>query len=189
MNNLKNRFLLLIIFSLVFIYGGCITFQYQHYVLNINDDGSGTGTIVYENVVSQLYSEDDNANDDFDKLINDYLNGTELEYELPNIKIIDKKLFEKNGKLMGEVSFSFSNLEEIRMYQHNNSGPYMYYIDSFKEIYVESNGEYPGSNFPVVFWDNTTKPLKLTTNYSEVNFEDTTFVSLLERYKDWKSKK
>lgn len=177
---------LLIVFSLMFLYNGCITFRYQHYVLNINEDGTGNGVITYEDIHSQIYGEYDNIDEDFDKLINGYLNGNELEYELPNINITDKRLYEENGKLMGEVKFTFSNIEEIRLYQYKNSGPYMYYIDSFKEMYVNSNGEYPGSGFPVVFWDNTTKPIKLTTNYSEITEEDTTFISLYNHYKKWK---
>lgn len=55
---------------------GCLTTENKFYSFKINSDGSGSGSIIFENVVSQEDEEKDVSFKDFGELIDDYVKGT-----------------------------------------------------------------------------------------------------------------
>jgi hypothetical protein len=94
-------------------------------------------------------------------------------------------LFEENGYLCGEVNLTFDSLSSVNLFQFDKQSPYMSYVNSYSETYVESNGTYDENVMPVVFWNKNIKELYLKTQITEVD-EDTGFVSLIDNYRNWK---
>jgi len=163
----------------------CLTVEKKEYTFEFTDKNAGKLTIKYINIMSTMDDTLDVSATDFDELVNTYLNGTSLEDTYPNAKVIDKRLFEENGKLCGEVIIEFKDLKDVKLYQHDPKGPYMMMVGQLmdSESYSSSNGEYGGEEFSVVFWDKSEKVLRLTTMVSE---ETEDCISLLPHYNDWK---
>jgi hypothetical protein len=177
-----------ILFSIVALFGlvvsGCLTTEYKEYTIKLNDDGSGEAAIKFINIVSQMDDSTDISKDDFNQLISDYIEGDALQNDFPDAKIISKKLFAENGYLCGEVNLTFDSLSSVNLFQFDKQSPYMSYVNSYSETYVESNGLYDENVMPVVFWNKNIKKLYLKTQITEVD-EDTGFVSLIENYRNW----
>ena len=185
--------------------GGCLTTEEKEYRFKVNPDGSGSGTIKFINIVSEedeeknisfddfgdliLDYEDEEKNvsfDDFGELISDYIEGQKFEEENPNYTVTDKRLFEENGILMGEVTFTFNSLEDAGFYRHGccENSPYMYYLGSLSETFKECNGTYLGVNreFPIIIWQPDAEAFYYKTSFKE---DMSNTHSLLPLYKTW----
>jgi hypothetical protein len=150
-------------FCLIFL-SGCLTAEHKEVHLRLNPDGkTGSGSIVFSNIVSSPGDTIDVSQDDFNSLIAEYYQGRKLEMENKGMKNVRKKLFKQDGKLMGELDFDFDNLESLGVYRYKDSGPYMFYTvgDGFftSGQYESSNGSYMGDKMPIIFWDPTAKEL------------------------------
>ena len=181
MKNFQNSLLLIILLAL--ISSGCLTYEKKEFKLT--GKNSGVLTMKYINIMSIMDNDTlDVSEDDFDVLVSEYLNGEEIENKFPGAKNIQKRLFEENGVLCGEVSMDFDNLEDVKLYRFKDIGPLMINVINFEdtETYKSSNGDYGGDIMPVVFWDGNFTELELTTQYTT---PDKTCVSLLSRYKSW----
>jgi hypothetical protein len=185
-------------FSLIFtilaiIVSSCLTVEKKIYTFQFTGKNSGTLSIKYINLMSMSdYNEDedgnavDNSGDDFDDLIVTYLNGTTIEETYPLATNVQKRLFEENGQLCGEVTMDFPNIEAARLYQFSKKSPICFSISNTidGEYFESTNGTLGNSEFMnVVFWAPGTKTLTVTTGVTEPS-EDTQ--GLLSHYKKWK---
>jgi hypothetical protein len=151
----------------VFLLSGCLTAENKEVHLRLNPDGrTGSGTILFSNIMSSPGDTTDVSQEDFNSLIAEYYQGRKLEMENKGMKNVRKKLFKQDGKLMGEVEFDFDDLTSLGIFRYKETGPYMYYTvgDGFftSGQYVSSNGSYMGERMPIIVWDPTAKELYYT---------------------------
>jgi hypothetical protein len=143
----------------IFILSGCLTAQYKEYKIHFNDKHSGTLTITYRNIFSQI-SDKDNADSvltsDYAELVSKYLAGNEIEKNFPDAKVKSKRLFENNGQLCGEVVLEFTDPSQVHLFKYDRRSPWMFAIPS-DEDYFDSNGDKPADYMPVVFWKRNFK--------------------------------
>ena len=97
---------------------GCLAVDRKEYTWKIDADGSGTAKIVYKNIFSSGNTEEDMSADDFTSLIDDYIEGTAIDDELPDVKNLKKRLYVEDGLLCGEVTFEFEKLSDIGFYRY-----------------------------------------------------------------------
>lgn len=164
----RMKFRSLITLCSLFILGalvsGCLTAEHKEMRLKLNEDGkSGTGTIVFTNISSEPGDTADVSKDDFNTLITEYYQGRKIETENKGMRNVHKRLYKIDGKLMGEITFDFDDLETMGIYRFKDQGPYMYYTvaDGFftSGQYEASNGSYGGEKMPIIFWDPDQKEL------------------------------
>lgn len=184
---MKKHGLLIIAFAFfAFMLSGCLTVEKKQYTYEITGKDSGKLTIKYINL---LGSEDDSTystEEDFNELIDSYLYGDKIEKSYPGATNIQKRLFEENGMLCGEVTMDFPNLATSHLYQYDKNSPIMFSVSQSldSEEYLESNGTYGGEKMKVIFWPKGTKKLTFTTKVSGTD----SYVSLLSDYKLWRKK-
>jgi len=184
MKNFKSYILLL---SVIF-FSSCLTSEFKEYRFTINPDGSGNGKIKYANIMSQ---DDDSENvsfKDFDELISEWYEGTSFEDENPHLTLTEKRLFEENGVLCGEISFTFESIDSIGFLQFKNCScaPLMYYLGALSETFINSNGTYLGKNtdMPFISWDGNAKDIYFKTQVQEKTEDCRNLLSLYEIWKD-----
>jgi hypothetical protein len=175
---------LLTTFTLVL--SGCLTVESKEYRIRLNPDLSGEATILFSNILSESEDTVDIADDDFRQLTEFYLEGTQVEKENPGYHNVRKRLFERDGKLMGEISFTFDSIAAVRLFRFDRSSPLMYFVGSplSAEQLVETNGTRGPDWMPVVFWPRETAELYVRTKLvSEVPYQR----SLLKNFQAWQS--
>lgn len=185
MEKIIARVIFVLFFS-VLLFSGCLTTEHKEYRLKINKDGSGKAVIKHVNILSQKDGEKDQSFKDFAELVTDYVEGNRLQDDYPNAKMLSKKLFEENNMLMGEFELEFDGIETFKLYKFDDDSPYMFYVDSFSENYIESNGVYNPDVMPVIFWDKNTTDFYIKTRVTDLT-DDTSHVSLVEQYRKWKN--
>lgn len=175
----------LIIICLLLI-SGCLSVEKKVYTFTFTGNNSGTLAIKYYNIMSVMDDGEDVSEADFDELLQDYINGDKAAEEYPDATLVEKKFFEEDGVLCAELVFEFTELSQARLYQFKKKGPYMYCLNCYLETesFEESNGTYGGEVMPVVFWEDKNKVLDLTTRVAGAEDQ---YISLLDRYKDWKA--
>ena len=169
-NRIPPRFfslVFLIITACILLLSGCLTADKKEVYLTLNDDGrSGSGRIIFAGIASTPGDSATAIEEDFNSLVAEYYQGRKIELANPGMKNVHKKLFQKNGKLMGEIDFDFDDVADIGIYRYKGSGPYMYYTVSEGFLtsgqYQSSNGTYLGDKFPIIFWDSTARDLSYT---------------------------
>ncbi len=172
------------IIVLALVMFGCLSAERKEYTWNIKSDGSGNGKIVWRGLFSTGNTEDQDATaDDFVSLINDYLDGTTLEDENPGYTNIKKRLFVERGKLCGEMTFEFNSLSDIGFYQYHGEGPVMFLLNAADETFIETNGDWAGEEFPVIFWPDDKKEYTLVTTLGDPDDEGAR--PLMVHYKTW----
>lgn len=176
---------LIILTLLAGLLSSCLTVERKEYRFELADANSGKLTIKYINLLSIMDEENDVSEEDFEQLLTDYIEGDQLEKEYPNAKSINKRLFEENGTLCGEVIIEFENLVDAGLYRHDKKSPLMFYINSGlgTETFLLSDGKYGGETMPVVFWDKKKKDLMVVTSVTQ---PDETTVSLIGEYNKWR---
>ncbi len=171
---------------MVMVLGGCLTSEYKEYHYRINQDGSGEGTMKFVNLVSEEDDEQDVSLKDFEELISDYYEGEQFSEDNPHLTITDKKLYEEDGMLMGEVVFTFDNADSIGFFQYEDCDccPWMLYIGSISETFLESNGTYLGADrdFPMIIWEEGQDEFNFKTHLKEDMSDGH---GLLALYKTW----
>ena len=179
----KISLILFSIFSILF-FSSCLTVEKKEYTFTLKDNHSGTLTIKFVNILSLKDDDTDVSKSDFEELVNNYIDGDEIDQDFAQAQIRSKRLFEEDSVLCGEVIIDFDNLSSVGLFQYDNKSPYMLNIGSFldSETYLKSNGEFGGDIMPVVFWPKSLKSFTLSTFISEA---DETAISLLDEYKHW----
>jgi hypothetical protein len=183
----RVQILLLLMAVTTMIMTSCLTVEKKFYTFEFKGKGSGTLTIKYYNIMSIVDSAGVTEIEDFDALLNDYLNGDKINSSYPDAQNIQKRLFEEDGVLCAEVTMDFATINAARLYQFDAKSPYTFYVSSIDgETYIESNGSYGGDNCPVAMWSPKTKKLTISTSVSKPT--DESYVSLVKEYRKWKSK-
>lgn len=163
---------------------GCLTVAEKEYHFKLLTDHSGTATIRFIDIGSESEDTTDTSQEDFDHLVVYYLRGTQFEEQNPGFHNIRKRLYEDDGKLVGEIQFTFDSLEAVNLFRFDAASPYMYYVgtDFFSEELAETNGIYKRDIMPVIFWPVGTTEFSLRTRVSS---ETTGRKSLVEHFRRW----
>ncbi len=176
---------LILVFTAVTL-TGCLTVETKEYRIKLRSDHSGEATIKFFNILSESDDTTDIAADDFQQLIEFYLEGSQLEKENPGFRNVKKRLYEDDGVLVGEVTFAFDSLNAVRLFRYETSGPLMYFVGNplSSEQFIESNGTRGPDWLPVIFWPNDATEIYLKTKVvSEVPYQR----SVLKYFQAWKS--
>ncbi|MBC8145281.1 MAG: hypothetical protein H7X80_06815 [bacterium] len=174
MNKLIIRFALpLLLVASGITMTGCLMIERKEYLFLVREDGSGQGRIMFDNIASVQESEtdQDQATKDYTQLLNEYIKGKKFEEENPSYMNVKKRLFEKDGKLHGEVTFEFLSYEDVGLFRLDGVGPWMYHTGVLNGVTVEqldsSNGTYGGARMPVIFWKEPTSEFRIVTKVEE----------------------
>lgn len=168
------------------VLAGCLTVESKEYRISVRPDLSGEATITFVNILSESDDTTDISADDFLQLIQFYYEGAQIEEENPGFRNVRKRLFERDGMLWGEVSFSFDSIAAVRLFRYDGSSPFMYFVGSplSAEQLLETNGTRGPDWMPVVFWQRDTTELYVKTKLvSEVHHQR----SLLSHYRKWRA--
>lgn len=184
---MKKSGFVLIVLLIGIMLTGCLQVERKICKLKLTGKNTGTGTIKFVNIVSQMEENKDVTMKDFASLITDYMEGEELLNTYPGIKIKDRKLFEENGLVCGEFSFTFDSLQTFKIYRYDETSPYMLIFTSFgTETYVSSNGDYGKIDANIVFWNKDMKEFNWETS---AQIDTATTKSLIKNYRAWKKDK
>lgn len=171
------------------LFTSCLTSEFKEYRYILKKDGSGQGSIIYVNIVSEEDEEKDVSFSDFGELIDSYLEGEKFEEENTFLTVTGKEIYEKNGVLMGKVRFTFDSIDSIGFFTLDiDNSPFMYYLGSLSETLIETNGDYLGENrdIPIIVWDADVKEFYIKTQLKE-DMSDAH--SLLPVYRTWKEQR
>lgn len=184
----KVKIFLMALAAFAFIFTSCLTVETKTYSYKITGDGSGKLTVKYYNIMSIVDSAGVTEKEDFEELVNDYIDGNKIDNSYPEATNIKKRLFEEDGVLCGEITMDYPTLAAARLFKLDGTSPYTFYVSSIDgENYVESNGTYGGEVCPVVQWPSDMKKLNITTSVSKPS--DESYVSLLKEFQAWKKNK
>jgi hypothetical protein len=177
---------LIVLAAVAFLLDGCLTCEKKEYSFEMTGKNSGKLTIRFINIMSVMDEGNNVSADDFDELINTYLNGDQLENDFSGATDLQKKMYEDNGMLCAEVTMQFDNLDAVRLFQYDRKCPIMYSLCNAwdNESFLDANGTYGGEAMPVIFWPESTNILTLTT---QVTIPDESCMSLIEQYRNWKN--
>ncbi len=167
---------------------GCLTVETKEYHFKLKNGTAGEATITFINILSESDDTTNITREDFQQLIDLYLSGGKLEMDNPGYHNVKKRLYEKNGVLCGEISFSFDSLSAVRLFKYDENSPYMYYASNplSSETLVETNGEQTEQWMPVVFWEKNAREFYVKTRTSS---EGRFRTSLLKQFREWQAKK
>ncbi len=184
-----KRIILILIMPVlaILLLQSCLTVEKKEYSIKLTGQMSGSAKIRYINIASQKDDGRDVSLKDFGELITDYLEGKKIDEEYPDVSNIDKKLYEENGVLVGEVTFDFDSLTHVKLFKYDKDSPYMCLVkEAFNsEEYESSNGDYGGEKMPVLFWPKNQKEFKWTNVVSK-DMNET--VGLVNDFKDWQKR-
>jgi len=150
---------------LAFFITGCLTVEKREVRIRLSDDHSGEATILFLNIESESDDTTNSSQQDFTELVKSYLTGDQLERDNPRFRNVHKRLFEKDGMLVGEVRLSFDSLSTLRLYKYDRNSPYMMFLGapSSNEILEETNGVHGGDLMPVIFWPSDARDFYIRT--------------------------
>jgi len=147
---------------------GCLVFNTVSYEVNMNDDNSGTVNLHVNDIKSDALNvseleEDKNQLFTFILKSDDFVNQMKDEGKI----ITDRKLFESNGKLNGNLSYDFNDISTVEGIQYQD--PYYFLTLSLEDSVVSTNGEIIFSEgLKRIMWDNSMKLLKFEMFSAEV---------------------
>lgn len=170
--------------SLVISLSGCLTVEFKEYYIKLKNGQSGEATIRFINIVSESDDTTDITKDDFQTLIETYMNGNKFERDNPGFRNVKKRLYEEKGMLCGEITFTFDTLATVRLFKFDKDSPYMYYASNplSSETLIETNGIVGEPWMPVVFWKKDAREFYVKTKVaSDARFR----TSLLKQYREW----
>jgi hypothetical protein len=151
--------------------GGCLTAEQKEYHFLVKPDGSGSGELVFHNIMSLEEDGTNKSAQDYYELVTSFLKGTKFEEQNPALGNVRKRLFEKDGQLQAEVLFDFLSYEDVGLYRYQGTGPWMFHPSTSSkfssETFQSSNGEFAGDKMPVVFWPETTNDFRVTVVIEE----------------------
>ncbi len=175
-------FLIIIIISLSST--SCLTCEKKEYVFQVLKDNKIRLTIKYLNIFSSLIDSVQEIDHDYDELINMWLEGDKIERDFPKAKKVKKRLYVEKGELNGEITMTFDNYQDARLYRYLNNDFFMFSMSSVNddgENFFQSNGDFGGDMMPVVFWSKEEKILRLVT---KIATPDSTCVSMASMWEN-----
>lgn len=211
---------LILVSAFVIVSTGCLSVGYKEYRYTFNPDGSGQGSVRFINLVSSsaldlgsgdsedsgdqpsameqeldaAYEEEppaDPVGEDFRNMIASYIEGNSWEDENPTVMVTGKRLYEENGKLNGEITFTFNNAGAAGFYRDASCqcSPFIYYLKVAMledEKYESSNGTHLGdtANMPIILFNPYLPEFVITTKIAGDEG-----VSLLDQWRIWENSK
>lgn len=164
---------------------GCLTAERKEITFWVKPDGSGSGRILFRDIVSVPEDTNDASVTDYTELVDNYLKGRKFEEYYPQYTNFKKRLFEQNGKLNGEVTFDFGHYEDVGLYRYLDRGPWMYHVGMQSEFGVErydtSNGSMGGQMMPVVFWPENTTEFRISSRFERSDLSIRPLLPLFKR--------
>ncbi len=160
--------MLTILVALPLFASGCLIAAKKVITFEVSGDGSGTGKIIYTDISSLQEDEHDRSLEDYSTMIEEWLNGSTLESIWPGAQNVEKRVFELGGALHGEMTFTFEDYQDIGLYRHDGTGPWMYHAGrhtSNVEGFDTSNGQYGGEMMPVIFWPPSTQTFRIVNGF------------------------
>ncbi len=161
-----------LLFSAIFVLSGCLTTQYKEYKFHFDSKTSGTLTITFTNIFAQIYEDEDPDSVlqyDYEDLVNNYLEGEEIEGKFPDAEVVSKELYEENHQLCAKIVLAFDDPQEVHLFKYDRRSPWMFSIPSDEEFF-DSNGEKSAEFLDMVFWNRRQHKkgdFSLTTSVSE----------------------
>jgi hypothetical protein len=190
MNRTPSYFVAVLLAISVLI-SGCLTAGHKEMRVSLNPDGrSGTATVLFSRIHSEATSDtSDLTKDDFNSLITEYYQGSKLSVMFPNISNIKKRIYLDGNELMGEMTFSFSDIADLGFFRYQGTGPFMYYTlaDGYfsSGTFEASNGSFGGDKMPFIFWDASTRDFFVKVALSQAQAPER---SLVAQWKAWSKK-
>ncbi|HVZ39551.1 MAG TPA: hypothetical protein VHI13_09760 [Candidatus Kapabacteria bacterium] len=164
---------------------GCLSADHKEVILTVKPDGSGSGRVVFHDIVSMEEGGKDVSVADYTELISTYYKGRKFEDYYPQYSNFKKRLFEEDGKLSGEITFDFGNYEDAGLFRYKGQGPWMYHVGVKSEFAAErydtSNGTLGGETMPVVFWPAETHEFRISSHYDRSDATVRRLLSLFTR--------
>ena len=181
----SKSILIFFIAALAVAMASCLTVEKKEYSFEMTGENSGKLTIRYINIYSVMDDGKDVTVEDFQELLDKYINGDQVVQDFPGATNIKKRLFEENNQLCGEITLDFAELSSARLYQYDKKSPVMMCISAAfdSETYVSSNGSFGNDYMPVVFWPGGSKKMEVITS---VTAPDETSMSLVDAFRNWK---
>ncbi|MEI6060160.1 MAG: hypothetical protein WCR72_05595 [Bacteroidota bacterium] len=184
MPGLQKTFRLLILILVPLCIAGCLTCERKEYVFQLTGENSGRLTIKYINIFSSLIDSTGELTADYDELSDLWIKGEKLERDFPLAKKFKKRLFQENGTLCGEVSMEFDDLSKVHLYRYMGKGPFMFSMSGVNddgENFTQTNGDFGGEKFPVIFWPEDARTLRFST---KIAVPDSSCVSMLKQWEE-----
>lgn len=169
---------------------GCLTAERKIIRLNVKPDGSGTGSILYVNIMSSEEDGLDVSARDYGELVSKYLKGDEYDDAYLGLRNLKKRLYEDRGMLNGELTFAFDSYDDVGLYRYDNpngqrTGPYMYSIATHggyaAEKFEGSNGTEGPPHMPVLFWPDTTRNFEVVARIDTASAETRSLLPIYKR--------
>ena len=170
--------------GLSFVLSGCLIASKKVLIIDVLPDGSGTGRMFYTDISSLQEDEHDRTVEDYTTLVADWYHGSEFQERYRGVLDPQKRMFELGNALHAEVTFTFDHYNDIGLYRHDGTGPWMYYAlrhTSNVEGFDSTNGSYGGDLMPVIFWPEETTTFRIVNRFDPGDAEVTSLLSLYRR--------
>ena len=174
-----------VLLFLIVLLAGCLDVKETEYNFKLQEDDTMTGTIRFNDIVSCLDDDEDVSGDDFNSLLNDYIEGDDYETGHPYLKLGEKHFEISRGVLNASVNFTMEDAAEggFLIDSHCRCAPiYLVLPDDFKPV-LYSNGEVSGDDI-FIRWPTGTKEFLIRVG-SESDFNGS--ISLAPRYEAWRA--
>lgn len=141
------------------------------------DLATGQGVVLVEDIGTD---EPGAADQDFARIVNEYILGSTFQDDHPTWRVGERKLFESQGRLDGRVDFQFSRPSDVGLYQHDRKSPYFWCAEGGDTV-VSTSGtiipQYPNC----VAFDRKAKQLEVTVTSGSMGPR----TSLLPQFGRW----
>jgi hypothetical protein len=96
---------------------GCLKVAEMEVRVRPRANGSVAGEVIYRGLYSSLEEDSVTVAEDYQTLVDDYLEGDALEADLPDWKLLKRELFEEQGKLCGRLLFEAASAEAVGLFR------------------------------------------------------------------------
>jgi len=152
-------------------FSGCLVYQKVSYEIAVDGKKSGEAKVTFYDLKSDALGNKE-FNEDKDNLFNKLLKSEEFVFSQKSEgkEVTDRRLFLKDKKLNGEVSFKFLDVNVVEGIQFQD-GYYFLTIQEGDSI-ISTNGTImPAKNFKRIIWGENEKVLKFEM-LTDVNLDD-----------------
>jgi hypothetical protein len=160
---LKHMYILLpVIITVSLIFSGCIIFQQISYDVKLDTPTSGITMITADDMRSDSKTKPE-LEKDKKNLFQHMLKSKEFidEQKVDGKYVIDRKLYVEDGKLMGQGSYKFDDINVVEGIKYE--GGFHYLNLGLDDSVVSTNGEIIHSkDYKRIVWDSTFQELKFT---------------------------
>jgi hypothetical protein len=166
------------VLALAPVWAGCLEVQQTTYRFDL---AKRTGTLLLYHIQSDDLGD---ARQDFGQLVNDYVLGDKVAQEHPTWTVGPRRLFERDGFLCAEATFTFASPAEVGLYQHDKKSAYLWCAASGETI-VATSGEVIPQYPNCVAFSRKDKVAEVTVTPAAPSRDS---VSLVDAYRTWDGK-